>query len=107
MIALNDGMECVDILKITFHLVYPLITSIYGTKFSKLVIDDRENNRGSRNVEQSLVHIAHAQWLGQGHFLGQIIIEFKTLNSYIFQYILKPFVKYKLSKNNRKCKFIA
>lgn len=82
MIALNDGMECVDILKITFHLVYPLITSIYGTKFSKLVIDDRENNRGSRNVEQSLVLNAHAQWLGQGHFLGQIIIDLNA--QYLF-----------------------
>lgn len=65
MIAFNDVMECVDILKITFHFEYPLINPIYGTKFSKQVIDDRENYRGSRNVEQSLVAIAHARGRGK------------------------------------------
>lgn len=73
MIALNDGMECVDILKITFHVVYPLNIPVYGTKFSKLVIEAHENNRGSRNVEQSNLDCACAM-AGQGHFLGQIII---------------------------------
>jgi len=59
MIAYNDRMECLEISYITFHDRYSMNTNKCST--NSLVLHISENNRGSRNVEQRLADVAHAQ----------------------------------------------